>query len=449
MFKKRFTNRNYKIILFVGLFLLLPKNAFGATCSTYYPQPAISNLDQLPSIPYESAGINYTNRIIFWSYYDRWQVYDMQEVYPFVQINGNDVITFEMDTYNTIRFDDQNQQYTKKYLNNASGDWVLFTSGGTEAVLDVCYVFNQSIYLSTLDVYFSGSSVPNAPDYYNVTVQDGQLMYESLYEQAIDFFAGFSDDFYTDSWHLIYPKEYLGTPYEPSFNVIPDDSFTFVFYLRHYAIPIADGLPLVFSKFDNENYENVIQSYGSEAFDITFESETQATVKITASVLEGVKEFYRVGILKNGSETEFASYLPFSAIGDSSSDISSATTTHSGTFCNNYGTISNVLCDFFLPDANYFPKKFDAVKNQINTSMPFIDQIITAFQSGIQKIDNADNQAPNIASASIYGAEVEFVNFGIISDYMPQFKLWISAMMWFGFLYFLIRKSTTILHNNE
>ncbi len=287
--------------------------------------------------------------------------------------------------------------------------------------------------------------------YYSSYVNIPEIPIESERKSfSIDFFAGVSEDYYTNSFHLLYPSDYTGSRFQPELTVKPDSAFEIIVALSHYEIPISDGLALTFSRFSDSSLSTVVETFGENEITVMSETTTRSTIKLKTNAENGITKYYKLSFYNPNDLVNPLASLPFILTGDSnSSNIPIDYGSTNSSYCSDYGTFLNTFCKLVVPSPDFFPNKFNELRLSFESAFPFISQIKFSVFSGLAQLRSAGTSAPTIANSNIMGAEVNFYRFDILSGVASAIRNFVSIAIWFGLIVFLIRKSTNLLSPHQ
>lgn len=105
---------------------------------------------------------------------------------------------------------------------------------------------------------------------------------------------------------------------------------------------------------------------------------------------------------------------------------------------------SFVLKIAFIPEEGYFESKIDELKNKAQDSVGLFSQLEGIFNAVAQSVDDDDHWEGMKVDISSYGlgqiSNVSIIDPTFINFVAPKIKLWISGLIWFMLLLWLVRR---------
>ncbi|MCK5413287.1 MAG: hypothetical protein KAI57_02825 [Candidatus Pacebacteria bacterium] len=322
-------------------------------------------------------------------------------------------------------------------LDNYNNTYFFNCGADLSCEIDICTIVACPL-TSPLYYYSSYVNIPEVP------IESERKSF------SIDFFAGVSEDYYTNSFHLLYPSDYAGSRFQPELTVKPDSAFEIIVALSHYEMSVDNGLALTFSRFSDSSLSTVVETFGENEITAINETASRSTIKLKTNVENGITKYYKLSFYSPDDLVNPLASLPFILTGDStSSNIPVDYDSTNSSYCSDYGTFLNAFCKLIVPSPDFFPNKFNELRLSFDSAFPFIAQIKFSVFNGLAKLRSAGTSAPTIANSNIMGAEVNFYRFDILNGVASAIRNFVSIAIWFGLIVFLIRKSTNLLSPHQ
>lgn len=100
----------------------------------------------------------------------------------------------------------------------------------------------------------------------------------------------------------------------------------------------------------------------------------------------------------------------------------------------------------FIPEEGYFQRKIDELSNKANDSVGLFSQLKDTFNAIVEAVTDEDEWQGIKVNMSSYGVgeigEVTIVDPSFVNYSSNKIKFWISGLIWFMLLLWLIRRIT-------